>query len=249
MGSTSDEAQAAYRETLEYDCLADRALFDSETTKHEVILGEYYIGETEVTNAQFYRFVHKTNYVTDAEKEGWGYCAEYDYFSKSMKITRKPGVSWRTYFHPDVADYPVVMVSWNDANAYCEWMGLRLPTEAEWEKAARGSDGRTYPWGDEWKEGNCNGNFKNYSIPNEGFNEILPVGSISGDKSLIGVRDMGGNLSEWCSDWFSDAESGLFRVVRGGSWNKSAKISFRCAGRNRYLSSYRSNFIGFRVAR
>lgn len=249
MGSTSGEAQAAFLEAKEDDCLADKSLFDSETPKHADLLGEYYIGETEVTNAQFYRFVHKTNYVTDAEKEGWGYCAEYDFFSKSMKITKKSGVSWRTYFYPAAPNYPVVMVSWNDADAYCQWAGLRLPTEAEWEKAARGNDGRTYPWGNEWKEENCNGYFKNHLIPNKGFNEILPVEAISGDQSSYGVMDMAGNLSEWCSDWFSDAEIGLFRVVRGGSWNKSAKVNFRCTGRNRYLPSYRSNFIGFRVAR
>jgi formylglycine-generating enzyme required for sulfatase activity len=249
LGSSREEARDAYLQALEADCLADKSLYDSGIPRREVQLKEFYIGETEVTNAQFYRFVHKTKYVTDAEKEGWGFCTEYDFLSKSMKTSRKDGISWKTYFSHASADYPVVMVSWNDAKAYCEWVGLRLPGEAEWEKAARGSDGRIYPWGNDWLPDFSKRVFRLNPASRESFIGSFPAGSCPEDLSPLGVLDMTGNVSEWCSDCFSDSEDGAFKVVKGGSWNNDAGVYFRLSGRGRYLQSYRSNFIGFRVAR
>jgi sulfatase modifying factor 1 len=123
---------------------SDPSAYRDEMPQHTVYLDAFWIDKTEVTNAMFAKFVAETNYKTEAEKEGWGFT--YNPPSKSWE--RPKGADWR---HPrgptsDINsqnDYPVAQVSWNDAAAYCEWVGRRLPTEAEWEKAARGTDGRS----------------------------------------------------------------------------------------------------------
>ncbi len=175
--------------------------------KARVYLDEYYIYKYEVTNDQFARFIEETGYT--------------------------PQGSWCRWVGPETGSHPVVMVSWNDADAYCRWAGVRLPTEAQWEKAARGTDGRKYPWGDSWDPSLCN----NRDTPAELLEGrarylfektgITPVGSFSGDSSPFGVMDMAGNASEWTADWFGDEYPGLFpgsppdgtdKVLRGGSF-------------------------------
>jgi iron(II)-dependent oxidoreductase len=171
-----------------------------EAPAHEVDLPAFEIDQFEVTNADFAQFVEATGYQTDAEKEG-------------------RSKNWR-----DDAEgkdnHPVVRVSWNDAVAYCEWLGKRLPTEAEWEKAARGTDGRMYPWGDEWDPSKAN-------VKETGLRGTAAVGSFGTGTSPYGVEDMAGNVWEWTADWYEPYPGSTyqteyfgqkFKVVRGGGW-------------------------------
>ena len=210
---------------------ADRNASGDEKPQFRAALPAYYIGETEVTNAQYKRFVDATRH---RAPDHWG-------------NGRIP---------PGLENHPVEYVSWEDAKAYCDWAGLRLPSELEWEKAARGTDGRIYPWGNEWDKTRCvNGE-------NHGNDGTAPVGSYPSGRSPYGLQDMAGNVWEWCADWYdSDAydryaagggltppASGSYRVLRGGSWGN---VTYGCRSAGRY-DSYPDGwyyYYGFRVAR
>lgn len=169
-------------------------------TPFEVELPAFYIAVHPVTNAQYARFVAKTGH-------------------------RPPGN--RFWQESGKMNHPVVSVGWDDATAYCHWAGLRLPTELEWEKAARGKDGRTFPWGQEWDSNRCR------NTKNKG-NETTASGWHYGQGgSPFGGLQLSGNVWEWCADWYDDKAyrryrqgdlaippSGEYRVVRGGSWNR-----------------------------
>jgi len=165
----------------------------------------FFVARTPVTNAEFIRFVEATGYVTAAEKEGGWSIEAQDYVK---------GFDWRHPEGPDSGiedrlDHPVVQVIWHDAVAYAEWAGVRLPTEQEWEKAARGVDGRVYPWGDEFDPTRCN-------TRESGVRTTTPVDRYSPDgDSSCGCADMAGNVWEWTA---SEVEPGSERrVLRGGS--------------------------------
>lgn len=171
------------------------------------------------------------------------------------------------YGNPVFDEYPVLYVDWNMASAYCSWVNRRLPSEAEWEKAARGPNGNIYPWGNTFDgthvnycDANCPYDWADVSF-NDGYVDVAPVGSYPLGKSFYGVWDMAGNVWEWVNDKYSETyyqnsplinplgpNSGQYRVLRGGSFDNYAEFSVRSSDRSRYISSYAYFNLGFRCA-
>jgi sulfatase modifying factor 1 len=214
-----------------------------ESPKHKVFLDAFYIGKFEVTNRDYALFVKATG--------------------RRAPENDDPKYSlWRgTAMLEGVADLPVINVSWDDAVAYCQWIGGRLPTEAEWEKAARGTDARTYPWGND----PVTGNRTNYSIENvtfwEGPATLAKVHQYDFGRSPYGAYEMAGNVWEWVEDWYDHdyykngamqnpkgPADGKERVVRGGGW-QSNPVTVRSANRNKHQPSDKRVYIGFRCAK
>jgi formylglycine-generating enzyme required for sulfatase activity len=206
---------------------------------HTVNVPAFYMDIYEVTNAQYKAFCDATSreYPPDP-----GFSGMPDYFTNSA-----------------YANYPVVYVTWDDARAYAAWAGKRLPTEAEWERAAKGNtDNRQYPWGDTWVAANAN----IYDNPTDGCTYTAPVGTYPNGISPAGCYDMAGNVWEWCEDdWHEDYNGAptdgsawidspreSFRVDRGGSWGDGIWYP-RCAIRGYYGSANRNYDLGFRCAR
>jgi formylglycine-generating enzyme required for sulfatase activity len=203
--------------------------------KEKLILPAYWIDKTPVTNAEFGRFVKVTGYITTAEKTGIG-CANIHGKWEDIR-----GANWRfpggdeLGDASDLADHPVVQVSWEDAMAFARWTGKRLPSEQEWEKAARGMDGREYPWGkQEPTHELCN--FGMY----EGRTTPVGIYSPQGD-SPFGCVDMSGNVWEWTK---SEGEEGG-RVLRGGGWSHPAEY-MRLVLRSIHETEERYDTDGFR---
>lgn len=142
-------------------------------------------------------------------------------------------------FASDKADHPAVNISWHNAETYCKSLGKRLPSEEEWEKAARGTDGRYYPWGDDFEEA-----FLNSS--EGGKNNTAPVGSYADGKSPYGLNDMAGNVREWTSDWHSDKK--MYRVLKGGGFRDGEEDVYTFSVKKSIPEDVRA-FVGFRCAK
>ena len=182
---------------------------------------------------------------------------QYEEFLRSGDA--HPPLDWITMNQSSHKKRPVSNVDWSDAAAFCKWSGKRLPTEAEWEKAARGTDGRLYPWGNDPPTPR----HANYGKPgSHNYEASAPVGTFEDGKSPYGLYDMAGNVSEWVSDWYETdyymnspqqnpggLTSGAFKVIRGGAWNSSAR-NLRSSDRSWDPPSFRSQYFpGFRCAK
>jgi len=198
---------------------------DNEQPQHTVYLDAYQISKYEITNSQYKDFMDAGGYSNSAywTTEGWAW-------RTNNNITEPLWWSSGLYNSgPSFPNHPVVGVRWYEADAFCRWAGVHLPTEAQWEKAARGTDPTNYwPWGSTWDAGKCN---CTYNTAPDTFEYSSPVGFFSAGQSPYGVYDMAGNVWEWCNDWYqSDYYSvspssnpagpatGSYRVIRGGGW-------------------------------
>ena len=212
---------------------------------HRVYLDAFYIDKHEVTNAQFEAFIVDGGY---QNRELW--TAEGGHFIQKNQI--KTPLQHSENSVSTEPDHPVIGVSWYEASAYATWTGKRLPTEAEWEKAARGTDGRIYPWGNEM-------DFSKLSyFPH--VTKVQTVGSFGNGASPYGALDMAGSVWEWCADWHGESyysqspqknptgpDKGEYRVLRGGGWN-SIRLQLQCTYRyyEREDQKYYTYNIGFR---
>jgi formylglycine-generating enzyme required for sulfatase activity len=196
--------------------------------KIKLHLDAFWMAKTPVTSAEYKRFLDaNSDYAVPFRDADW---------AKRYNWDRE-----RRTFPPGKGNHPVVLVSWHDAQAYAKWAGLALPTEQQWEKAARGTDGRQYPWGNEWRANHCN-------ISKSGIRATTPAGQFSpqGD-SVYGCVDMAGNVWEWtASEWSSGSSS---RALRGGSWDDTITLSrlARVAERYGRDPDFADYFIGFRL--
>jgi formylglycine-generating enzyme required for sulfatase activity len=220
-----------------------------------VYLAAYQIGKYEVTNAQFKAFIDSGGY-SDYKywsSDGWNW--------RTLNGVTKPLYWGNTAYKcgPSFPTHPVVGVTWYEADAFARWAWRRLPTEAEWEKAARGDDARSWPWGSSWDSTKCNSSGGN--APPDTFSITSPVGSFAAGASPYGVFDMAGNVSEFVSDRYdssyyhsapdsnpSGPASGTLRAIRGGGYYFSGNNSCCCYWRQGIDPSYRRFDSGFRVA-
>lgn len=203
-----------------------RADYAAELPQRTVTLDSYYIYKNDVTVAQYRAFCKATHRALPPDPD-WG---------------------WQD-------NQPMVYVNWSDADAYAKWAGAGLPTEAQWEKAARGTDGRIYPWGKSWDATKCS----NAAGEGNALCQPSPVGSFPDGASATGCLDMAGNVFQWCADWYADnyyknapdsnpagPTTGDFRVIRGGAWDYDDPCLFRSAYRIGMAPGYRSKAFGFR---
>jgi len=245
--NSPDEAELVQIPSGEFIMGSDKTDVDYwgvEGPSHEVYLDSYWIYRNEVTNAMFQKCI-------DA-----GSCTK----------PAKTDLPTNHFGKPQYDRNPVVQITWEQAQAYCKWAGGILPTEAQWEKAARGTDGRKYPWGNEVPSGKllnlCD---KNCSLKeqdkkqDDGYVNTAPVGSFPGGASIYGVLDMAGNVWEWTADWYSTTyyktspstnptgpEFGMAKVIRGGSWSDKEAAQFRTAARQQVPATSTFDTLGFR---
>lgn len=259
-GSTDDDIASFVQLCDQNDsgCITDNFL--DEQPVREITLSTFWIDQFEVSNREFQMFVAATNYRTFAEREG-----SSDVWNDAVDVRQSidtPGAAWHTPegAGSDIAnrmDHPVVHVAWEDAQAYWAFHGKRLPTEAEWEKAARGPDGSRFPWGNTWEPGRVNG-----VLPSEIAGTTVATTSFPQGASHYGAHHMLGNVFEWIADWYDPYyyetspttdpvqtdDSGQLRVIRGGGW--ATRAGFMHTGWRRVVApDTTGNIIGFRCVR
>ncbi|PRA00431.1 sulfatase modifying factor 1 (C-alpha-formyglycine- generating enzyme 1) [Arthrobacter sp. MYb224] len=255
---------------------------DGERPVHRVSLPTFNMDASPVTNTEFSRFALATGYVTESEQLGYS-AVFHAYLNAPAKevMGKVEGTDWwlgvrnASWRHPtgsgshwqDLPDHPVVQVSWNDALAYCHWSGRTLPTEAQWEYAARGlKPGQRYPWGNQLTPDSvhqCNiwqGNFPRENTLQDGYLGTSPVGSFP--PNPLGLLDIAGNVWEWCQDWFlpkyyrnspelnpQGPTIGRGRVMRGGSHlcHESYCNRYRVSARSYNTADSASSNTGFRT--
>ncbi|MDE0638239.1 MAG: formylglycine-generating enzyme family protein [Candidatus Poribacteria bacterium] len=240
MGSTPQEAEAAYRDAKLRSSLLEKHSFDAEVPQHSVYLSAYQISRHEITNAQYRAFIEATGRPPPRGPQG--------------------EETWKNEnFNADTL--PIVGVTWFDAQAFAEWIGGSLPTEAQWERAARGTDGRTYPWGSEPPKARHHANFARR------YNRPTPIGQFPHGTSPNGIADLAGNVWEWCLDEYNPSfyqqnnkdvrQNPLnlrfrdvlrVRVIRGGAWNMGSAF-LRSSLRSKSYPLDSTHTIGFRVVR
>ncbi|XP_054168269.1 LOW QUALITY PROTEIN: formylglycine-generating enzyme-like [Oppia nitens] len=256
---------------------------DGEGPARNVTIHTFLMDITEVSNRQFRQFVEKTNYVTEAEVFGNSFVFENllsDFVKQNItqSVAAAPwwlpvnNANWRTPEGIDSNlderwDHPVVHVSWTDANSYCNWKGLRLPTETEWEYSCRaGLKNRLFPWGNKLKPFDkhyanlWDGEFPNHNTGEDGYIGTAPVDVFPPNK--FGLKNIVGNVWEWTADWWTTKhsiepstdpkgpESGTDRVKKGGSFmcHKSYCYRYRCAARSQNTPDSSASNLGFRCA-
>jgi formylglycine-generating enzyme len=209
-----------------------------EYPRHEVMLDNYYIDTYEVTHGRYAEFVKATGHRTPENPK---------YPKRTL---------WSDHLSDSLSERPVINVDWQDAEAYCRWAGKRLPTEAEWEKAARGTDDRRFPWG------NVEPTHKhlNFNQQWQGEKTLMPVGSYEAGKSPFGAYDMAGNVWEWVADWYDPLyyekspmvnpkgpDSGTYKVLRSSGWSVETPL-VRLFTRVKSDPTNRNDSTGFRCA-
>lgn len=280
MGCTENEAELMVKEWIEFRKAQSWTYSTEETQKwipllmpqHSVFLSKFNIAKFPITNQEFRIFWQNGGY----EEERWWNPAGIAWLNRSTEDEEKMSLEkWQRRndrtepaFWNDpklsIPNRPIVGVTWFEAMAYCTWLSeqlqlsgelpygyvVRLPTEAEWEKAARGTDGRLWPWGNEWKDGYTNTNEANWLTTSS-------VGVFYADVSHYGAFDLVGNIREWCHsllaeypynprDGRENIDTDGRRVARGGYWVRG-RYSTRCAYRRRYLQDVHHDGLGFRV--
>ncbi len=216
----------------------DPDVYSTESPVHQVALKSFRIAPFPITVKEFARFVDSGGY---QQARHWG--------AGGFGAAKRPD-NWAR--QQKNQQWPVVGVSWFEASAYCAWAGLRLPTEAEWERAARGPSSARYPWGDQPPLDNSRANY------GSGIGHPTPKGQHPNGRSVEGIDDLLGNVWEWCSDWYASysgaseenpagGETGEHRIVRGGSWNNNPRNA-RVSSRLRYGPTKRYHLVGFRYA-
>ena len=240
MGSTPEATKAAYEDAKLRSSMLDRHTFDAELPQHQVYLSAYEISRYEITNAQYRAFIAATN-----RPPPRGHNGEDTWADETLNDDTQP----------------VVGVTWFDAQAFAEWIGGSLPTEAQWERAARGTEGRIYPWGDIPPKARQHANFARR------YNRPMPVGQFPKGESPKGISDLAGNVWEWCLDEYSPTfyqqHNGDIpqnplnlrfrdvlrsRVIRGGAWDVG-RAFLRSSLRFKFYPLDSTHTIGFRVVR
>jgi formylglycine-generating enzyme required for sulfatase activity len=263
MGSSEAEIDFALEQCNKFsDNQCERGRFDDETPQHQVYVDDFWIMQTEVSNAQWQRFMQAGGYDEPAYWTATGWV-----WRQSENVTQPS--CWEDG-DLNQAQQPVVCVSWYEAVAYSRWLAsesgleVRLPTEAEWEKAARGADGRIFPWGDEWDgsrlnycDVNCENDWRDSDV-DDGYRHTAPVGGYAAGASPYGALDMAGNVWEWTSTLYQEypynADDGreelegdaVRRVVRGGSWDDDP-VNLRPASRSWGGPFSRDGLLGVRL--